>query len=152
MKNHAFTRHQPEADHPLFSSVLNRKNNPAAGILGDLVRHDWEAVRYFLSSQVRPGGDVSRIYKCSVCRHEFPNAQAYGGHMSSHSKSNKKSPPMKKTKRPKKGIKRLKTMDMDSVKGRIVIEEALNVEIEQGNAAVDEDDEDWFKFLNYDAV
>nr|CAD1831314.1 unnamed protein product [Ananas comosus var. bracteatus] len=31
----------------------------------------------------------TQMYKCSVCLIEFPTAQAYGGHMSSHSKARK---------------------------------------------------------------
>ncbi|KAG0499142.1 hypothetical protein HPP92_003833 [Vanilla planifolia] len=68
-------------------SLSQHVKKDSKSIFGDLVNHDWEAVRYFLSSQVRPGGDVSRVYRCDLCSHEFPNAQAYGGHMSSHSKN-----------------------------------------------------------------
>lgn len=48
---------------------------------------NWEAIGSYLVGQVRPGPDVTRVYKCERCGLEFPNAQAFGGHMSSHSKA-----------------------------------------------------------------
>lgn len=66
----------------LHSNFVNAMN--------DLLSHDQEAVSYFLAGQVRPGQDVTQIYKCSECSMEFPNAQAFGGHMSSHSKGKKR--------------------------------------------------------------
>ena len=61
-------------------------NSNFANAMGDLLNHDQEAVKSFLAGTVRPGPDVTQIYKCNECSLEFPNAQAYGGHMSSHSK------------------------------------------------------------------
>lgn len=83
--------------------IMNQSSlrNSKVSILGDLANHDWEAMTYFLRCQVRCGGDVSRVYKCNFCSHEFPNAQAFGGHMSSHSKTKKISP--KKMKKAGKG-------------------------------------------------
>lgn len=43
-----------------------------------------------LNFQLRGGDPSSRVYRCSRCGVDFPNAQAYGGHMSSHSKVKKK--------------------------------------------------------------
>ncbi|ONK70168.1 uncharacterized protein A4U43_C05F30970 [Asparagus officinalis] len=64
------------------SSLNSNFRNAMHGILN----HDKEAVLSFLSGQVRPGPDVNYIYRCNECSLEFPNAQAFGGHMSSHSK------------------------------------------------------------------
>ncbi|KAJ0974865.1 hypothetical protein J5N97_016830 [Dioscorea zingiberensis] len=50
---------------------------------------NWEGIQSYLAGIVRPGPDVPYIYKCDKCHIEFPNAQAYGGHMSSHSKAMK---------------------------------------------------------------
>lgn len=51
---------------------------------------NWEAINAYLSGKVRPSPKIAHIYKCSTCGVEFPNAQAYGGHLSSHRKDQKK--------------------------------------------------------------
>ncbi|PKU77653.1 putative transcriptional regulator RABBIT EARS [Dendrobium catenatum] len=149
---HQSISHPPQDIYHLMnqSSVSKSKFN----VLGDLVNHDWEAVRYFLKCQVRCGGDVSRIYKCNFCGHEFPNAQAFGGHMSSHSKTKKSLP--KKTNRARKGsfnfcsrnesrLRMARGMMKDSLKESLESEESINGEI------VEENGEEWFQYLNSDA-
>lgn len=59
--------------------------NPSGNPMGP----NWEAINSFLLGRVRPGPDITRIYKCGICNIEFPNAQSFGGHMSSHSKHKK---------------------------------------------------------------
>ncbi|ONK81847.1 uncharacterized protein A4U43_C01F33480 [Asparagus officinalis] len=43
--------------------------------------------------------EPSRVYRCATCRVEFPTAQAYGGHMSSHSKARKAQDKLEATER-----------------------------------------------------
>ncbi|KAJ8500240.1 hypothetical protein OPV22_010792 [Ensete ventricosum] len=57
---------------------------------GDPLDPNWEAIESYLAGHVRPGPDVARVYKCNICSLEFPSAQAYGGHMSSHSKTKRR--------------------------------------------------------------
>ena len=57
---------------------------------GNPMDPNWEAISSYLLGRVRPGPDIARIYKCSVCGVEFPNAQAFGGHMSAHRRTKKR--------------------------------------------------------------
>ncbi|KAG1334047.1 hypothetical protein COCNU_03G001660 [Cocos nucifera] len=56
----------------------------------DYVDTNWEGINAYLLGKVRPSPDITHIYKCSICGIESPNAQAYGGHLSSHRKNKKK--------------------------------------------------------------
>ncbi|RRT77384.1 hypothetical protein B296_00010082 [Ensete ventricosum] len=66
---------------------------------GDPLDPNWEAIESYLAGHVRRGLDVSRVYKCNICNSEFPCAQAFGGHMSSHSKNKRGEKPLAKRKR-----------------------------------------------------
>ncbi|PKA67084.1 Zinc finger protein ZAT7 [Apostasia shenzhenica] len=123
--------------------------------IGDLVNHDWEAVRYFLRRQVRPGGDVCRVYKCDICGHEFPNAQAYGGHMSSHSKRKKNSGRDDNSSAAALSRKTTRTASVLPAAGEKRMRMAVGREEEpMGKKRVDGDDDDdeWIEFLNPDAA
>lgn len=61
---------------------------------GDPLDPNWEAIESYLAGHVRPGPDVARVYKCNICNLEFPSAQAFGGHMSSHSKTKRREKPL----------------------------------------------------------
>lgn len=62
---------------------------------------NWDAINAFLAGHVRPGPDVTHVYRCVVCNVEFANPQALGGHMSSHSKVRKNKDVLRSSK-PKK--------------------------------------------------
>lgn len=71
----------PPNDH-----VTVRSENNFMNTVGDIMSHDPEGVACFLAGVVRPSPDVPHIYKCSLCFVEFPNPQAFGGHMKGHAK------------------------------------------------------------------
>lgn len=83
LRNFCFETQPPKMDYrPFFGSSSNFENT-----IQKIWDHDREGVMSFLAGRVRPGPDVSEIYKCKICSMEFPNANAYGGHKSSHSKT-----------------------------------------------------------------
>lgn len=85
--NYCILKHQlPRQEYtPPPVSVSVSSGNNFVATMDDILCHDPEGVACFLAGIVRPGPDCS-IYKCSTCSVEFPNAQAFGGHMKSHAK------------------------------------------------------------------
>ncbi|ONK70174.1 uncharacterized protein A4U43_C05F31030 [Asparagus officinalis] len=66
--------------------ITVRSENNFMNTVGDIMSHDPESLACFLAGVVRPSPDVPHIYKCSLCFAEFPNPQAFGGHMKAHAK------------------------------------------------------------------
>lgn len=88
----------PKIDHqPLHAESYH--NLAYLNPTGDPLDPNWEAIESYLAGHVRRGLDVSRVYKCNICNSEFPCAQAFGGHMSSHSKNKRGEKPLAKRKR-----------------------------------------------------
>lgn len=86
--NNAYNARRPSARYPSSSSRrCSQFTNHSLKVVNQS-EEELKAIQSYLDGVVRPGPDV-QIYKCHKCYVEFPNAQAYGGHMSSHSKKRK---------------------------------------------------------------
>lgn len=73
-----------------YNASFTPNQNPAIWSSPTVVENlepNWEAINAYLRGQVRPGADVERVFRCSVCGTEYANAQALGGHMGMHRKS-----------------------------------------------------------------